>query len=219
MRRIGPAAQHLGQLPAEVHRVADAGVHPLAAGRAVDVPGIAGEEGTALAEGGGDPVVDVVGGEPVHLLDAHAEQRLGIGAELLEAEAGTVAERRGDDADQPVHAAAAHRQHQREALRGEVDREVGLEGAGEPDIGDVEELAIGAAGEAEAERLPHPAMRAVAAAEIGGGAFRLGAGVAERGADAVRRPRRSRASSVFHSTAMPAGCRRSTRKRSWSSCG
>ena len=49
----------------------------------------------------------------------------------------------------------------------QVDAEVGLEGAGEPDIGDVEELAIGAAGEAEAERLAHPAMRAVAAAEIG----------------------------------------------------
>ena len=49
-RGVGASVQHRGELPGEVHGVADAGVHPLAADGAVDVRGVAEQEGAALAE-------------------------------------------------------------------------------------------------------------------------------------------------------------------------
>jgi hypothetical protein len=39
-----PSGEDGGELPGQVHRVADAGVHPLAAGRAMDVSGIPGDQ-------------------------------------------------------------------------------------------------------------------------------------------------------------------------------
>ena len=71
---IGATAQHGRQLPRQVHGVADAGVHPLAADGAVDVRRIAEQERAAAAEMIGDAMVHAVGREPVHAvdLDAHA---------------------------------------------------------------------------------------------------------------------------------------------------
>ena len=45
----GAAAEHGGQLPAEVGGVLEAGVHALAAGRGVHMGGVAGEEDAADA--------------------------------------------------------------------------------------------------------------------------------------------------------------------------
>ena len=70
-----PAVQHGGELPGEVHGVADAGVHALAADRAVDVRGVAEQEGAALAEVLRHAVVHAVGREPVHLLDLDLQVR------------------------------------------------------------------------------------------------------------------------------------------------
>ena len=56
--RVRPALQHRRQLPGEVHGIAHAGVHALAAGRAMDVAGITGDEdpaerGSGRRRGGG----------------------------------------------------------------------------------------------------------------------------------------------------------------------
>ena len=63
--------EDVGQFPGEVHGVADAGVHALAADGAVDVGGVAEEEHAASVEVIGDAVVDAIGREPVHIVDVH----------------------------------------------------------------------------------------------------------------------------------------------------
>jgi hypothetical protein len=57
------------QVQDEIDRVVDPGVHPLAAGRAVDVSRVADEEGAAFAEMLRYPVMDVIGRKPVHFPD------------------------------------------------------------------------------------------------------------------------------------------------------
>src|SRR6185312_11976683 len=49
-RWMGAALVYMRQLPAEVHRIANSGIHSLTAGGAVDVTGIAGEEGPTHTE-------------------------------------------------------------------------------------------------------------------------------------------------------------------------
>ena len=71
-RVAGPAAQHPGQLPAEVVGVADRGVHPGRAARREAVRGVADQERAALAEAVGERDA-VVGGREV--LDARLEVR------------------------------------------------------------------------------------------------------------------------------------------------
>ena len=71
-RRVRASMQDGGELPGQVHRVADAGVHALSADRTVDVRGVAEQERAALAEMIGDAMVHAVGREPVHALDVDA---------------------------------------------------------------------------------------------------------------------------------------------------
>ncbi len=70
---VGAPRGDRGELPAEVHRVADAGVHALTADGAVDVRGVAEQEDPAAPERVGDAVVHLVGREPVDLLDLEAD--------------------------------------------------------------------------------------------------------------------------------------------------
>src|SRR6185369_10989887 len=86
-RRRGAASEDVGQFPGEVHGVADAGVHALAADGAVDVGGVAEEEHAALTEFLGDAMVDVVGAEPVYFVDLDAEAVDGGGADVVPGEA------------------------------------------------------------------------------------------------------------------------------------
>ena len=79
----------------QVHGVADAGVHPLAAGRAVDVPGIPGQEDPAVAEMVGDPVVDAVLREPVHPRHPRPGHLLDLPAEVVERQVIAVLEGSG----------------------------------------------------------------------------------------------------------------------------
>lgn len=51
--RVGVGLQRLSEFPAEVHRVLDAGVHALCAGRAADVRGNPGQEHRSGLLGGG----------------------------------------------------------------------------------------------------------------------------------------------------------------------
>jgi len=53
----GPVDDHR-ELPGEVLRVTDAGVHPLTTERAVDMGGVTGEQDPAVTVGLGEPAVD-----------------------------------------------------------------------------------------------------------------------------------------------------------------
>src|SRR5262249_58803714 len=61
------------QFPGEIDRVADASIHTLSAGGAVDMRGVAEQEGAALAEILRHAVVDAIGREPVDFLDFDLE--------------------------------------------------------------------------------------------------------------------------------------------------
>ena len=65
--------QHGGELPREVHGVADACVHPLATDRAVDVRGISEQERASFAEVVRDAVMYPIGREPIQLHNAEFE--------------------------------------------------------------------------------------------------------------------------------------------------
>src|SRR5215217_9507922 len=67
-RSWGPPTNHQRQLPGEVRRVLDAGVHPLPARVAVHVRGVPTQEDASLAEAGGDPVLDAEARRPDYLL-------------------------------------------------------------------------------------------------------------------------------------------------------
>ena len=61
------------ELPGQVDGISDAGVHALPADGAVDVRGVAEEEGATLLEVVRDAVVHMVRREPVHVIDLDAE--------------------------------------------------------------------------------------------------------------------------------------------------
>src|SRR3546814_10409721 len=65
--RIAVAAQRVCELPAEIDGVLDAGVHALAAGRAVDVGGVAGQATASLAISCRQSLVDAEGRKPARI--------------------------------------------------------------------------------------------------------------------------------------------------------
>jgi len=164
---IGSALHHCSELPRQVDRIADAGVHPLAADRAVNVRGVAGEECAALPEVGDDAMVDVIRGEPVDALDVDAEMREHLLADVVPGEPTRTLRRLGlHGADEPRLALAREREHCEEIRF--VERHVQLvihDGAGGLRVGDVEDVRVGAAGKRRAEDLAHPGAGAVASDE------------------------------------------------------
>src|SRR5262249_53257592 len=84
-QRIGRAARkNRLQFPGEIDRIADAGIHTLSAGGAMDVGGVAEQEGAAFPEVLGHAVVDAISGEPVDLLDFDLEVVDDPPADILE---------------------------------------------------------------------------------------------------------------------------------------
>src|SRR6516164_655261 len=69
----GTSADNGCEFPRQVDGIANAGIHALAAGRTVDMRGIADKERAALAEMLCDPVMDMVGREPVDPLDPYLQ--------------------------------------------------------------------------------------------------------------------------------------------------
>ena len=65
----GQAPLHEGEFPGQIDRILDAGVHSLAAGRAVNVSRVAGEEDAALAKVGCVAEGDAKAGHPVRIGD------------------------------------------------------------------------------------------------------------------------------------------------------
>ena len=72
---VCPARRDERELPAQVVRVLQAGVHPLRADRAVDVRGVAQQEASAVAEARGAAVRDAIGRKP----GARRERQSGSG--------------------------------------------------------------------------------------------------------------------------------------------
>ena len=68
-----PPAEHRRQLPGQVHRIADAGVHSLSTDRAVDVGRIAEEERPSLLEARRHAVMHAIRREPVHAAHVDAQ--------------------------------------------------------------------------------------------------------------------------------------------------
>ncbi len=70
---IEATPQHRREFPSEVDGVPDAGVHPLSTDGAVDVGGVSQEENGTTPKAGRDPVMNAVGGEPVHAIDPESQ--------------------------------------------------------------------------------------------------------------------------------------------------
>ena len=143
-----------GELPGEVHGVADAGVHALSADRTVDVRGVAEQERAALAEPIGDPMVHAVGREPVHALDVDAHPLDDAPAHVVPGQLLVlVLGVRAHGADEPRATVLLQRKDGEEIARvqGRVQLAVHRRAA-RFDVGDVEEMIVGAAWEANPQR-------------------------------------------------------------------
>lgn len=179
-QRCGCAMQDIGELPREVDRVADAGVHALGTGGAVKVRGITEQEHATGAEMIGDAVMHVIAGEVAHVhvrqleplrhILRHVFPRLGRAVRL------------GRRAD---HAGAADRERERGEKLRRVERDMELavqDRAGAIDIGDEEQMRVRRARQADAERRSHRRVRTIAARDVRGAACQA---VVEPRVDAV----------------------------------
>src|SRR5215469_2861896 len=169
-QRVGRAARkNRLQFPGEIDRIADAGVHTLSAGGAMDVRGVAEQERAALAEVLRHAMVDAIGREPVDLLDFDLEIVDDPPADVLEFERismpGAFAPYR---ADQPRTSFSGQRKHREEVGLLEIDMEFAIERrAAGLDIRHVEQVLVGAARISRAHRLAHNRVRAVASSDVG----------------------------------------------------
>src|SRR5579872_889247 len=111
-RLSGAVLQHLRQLPAEIDRIADSGVHALAAGGAVNMARIAEQKSAAYAEAVSNPVVDAIRRKPVDLFYSYVEERFDVRPHILKRDVGTLRQFRRNESDQALHAAQAHRKHE-----------------------------------------------------------------------------------------------------------
>src|SRR4051794_9972868 len=67
------SVHYCGELPGEIHGVADAGVHALPADGTVDVCGVAEDKRTSLSKPIGDPMMHAVCREPIDPLDVETD--------------------------------------------------------------------------------------------------------------------------------------------------
>ena len=150
---VGPALSDQRELPGEVGRVPHAGVHPLGAGRAVDVGGVARQDDPADAVAGDLRVVDLEVGHPTRVahLDLTAHSGVGPGLDLFE---GGVARVGGVDLDHHPGAGAREReQHSHAVGVGEHPDGVRGERRVDVDVRHGEVLAVEAALQPRARRV------------------------------------------------------------------
>ncbi len=129
---------------------------------------IAEQEGAPLAEMLRHPVMHLIGREPVHLFDVDLEVIDRAVADVLELElVGMIGPLVPDGSDQARPALPGQGKDGQKIGLVEVDVQLAVERrAGGLDIGDVEDLSIGAAGKACPDRLAHERARAVAAGDV-----------------------------------------------------
>lgn len=163
----GAARNDRGEFPRQINGVTDAGVHALTAGGAVDMAGVAADKGVVDAEVVGDAMVDFIGREPIHLVDANVGHVFGDAANVLEGDFFGFLGSVGNDADEAVLAGGANGKDDQEKIGTKAEIDVVVNGAGEEmNVGHVKEAFVSAAGEAKIEGLTDGAMGTVAAANV-----------------------------------------------------
>ena len=169
---IGTALEHRGQLPGQVEGVLDAGIHALAADWDVDMAGIAGQEGAALAEPLGDPMGRTPARQPAGIAEfgilvaGHlAQDRLQLVQRWLAAVLGVLI---GTGAQHAIAPGRVEREQQHQTVLGHIDiAPPGRVRPGQLGIGMNEfETVIALAGKADSETLAHEAMAAVTAEDV-----------------------------------------------------
>src|SRR6516225_10245836 len=169
-QRVGRAARKNGlQFPGEIDRIADAGIHTLSAGGAMDVRRVAEQEGAAFPEILRHAVVDAIGREPVDLLDFDLEVVDDSPADIFELERiGMLGAFASHRADQPRRSFSGQRKYSEEVSLLEIDMEFAVDrGAGGLNIRDIEQVLVGAARISRTHRLAHDRVRAIASGDIG----------------------------------------------------
>src|SRR6516164_9909132 len=169
-QRVGRAARkNRLQFPGKINRIADARVHTLSAGGAMNVRRVAEQEGAAFPEILRHAVVDAIGREPVDLLDFDLEIVDDPPADILEFQRisalGAFASNR---ADQPRASFSGQRKYREEVGLFEIGMEFAVDRwAGSLNIRDIEQMLVGATRISRAHRLAHHRMRAVASGDVG----------------------------------------------------
>src|SRR5213083_448238 len=162
---------HERELPCQVVRILQPGIHALAAHRAVHVRRVAEQEATQVAELLRGPVMDAVDGEPAAFLEGQFGPRLPsyIGTQLRERDVVPPSQLLGEDADHPPAVLAAHREEQVKSVAPQVDVQLFRHhGPGRLGIGDEEHVLVRRAGKGDAGKLAYRAVPAVAARDIRG---------------------------------------------------
>src|SRR5262249_6109071 len=169
-QRVGRAARkNRLQVTGEIDRIADAGIHALSAGGAMDVRGVADQEGAAFPEVPRHAVVDAISREPVDLLDFDLDIVDDPPADILELERismlGAFA---SHGADQPRTSCSGQRKYREEVGLLEIGMEFAVDcWAGGLDIRDIEQVLVGAARISRAHCLAHDRVRAIASGDVG----------------------------------------------------
>src|SRR5580700_9292635 len=174
-RRTARLIECSGQFPSKIHRIADAGVHSLAADRAMDMRGVAQQERSTLAKLLRDAMMNAVGRKPIHLLYFNPKIVKGSALHVFKFKMlvilrHVIAHR----TDQTRSAALLQREHREKVRIIEVDVQFAIHGrSGSLDIRNKEQMVVGSTGESRAEDLSHPGAGAVAAGEIRKGRYFL----------------------------------------------
>ncbi len=156
------------QLPAQVGRVLEPGVHALAAGRGVHVRGVAGQEHPPDLVGGRLPFVAVEAGHPAGVVhpEVPAEGEAGDLLNLGQVQRRVVCDvTAAVPADHPV-VAVAERREEGEGVADGVDGEQGRRLLGEPDVGEDDRPDHRPARERQPDRVPYAAAHAVGADDV-----------------------------------------------------
>ena len=88
--RIGTPLNDVRELPSEIDRIADSGIHALTAYRAVDVPRIAQKEALSGAEPFGDAMVNTIYREPIQFRNLDTELTLYSVTNIFKREIGAI---------------------------------------------------------------------------------------------------------------------------------
>ena len=147
---------HVRQFPGEVHGIANAGIHALTADRTVDVCGIAEEEGPPSTELHGDAVMDVVGREPVHLVDIDVHLVEHSSADVIPRELMVALCRLMHDADETCASSALERKHRQKVCTLEIDVNLAVHRRSRAlDVGHVEDVIVSSARKADPQFCAH----------------------------------------------------------------
>jgi hypothetical protein len=77
-------------LPAQIHRIADAGIRALPAGGTVNMSGIPKKKRAAGPEPVFNAVMDAVGRKPIHLRHSYVQQLLDPATDILKSQIGAL---------------------------------------------------------------------------------------------------------------------------------